>query len=155
MKKRVSTYLDRVGSELREFRAFALRANAVDLAIAVVLGAAFTAVVQSIVQDLFTPVIAAFFGQSNFATLHFTIHGSQFHYGLVVNAVITFIIVALMLFFFVVRPLTGLRGRLGLNGDEPAPRAPCPACRSDIDLRARRCPMCTEVLDEGWSESAQ
>ena len=155
MKMKSSKFFGRFGSELKEFRAFALRANAVDLAIAVVLGAAFTAVVQSIVQDLFTPVIAAFFGQTNFAKLFFSVHGSQFHYGLVVNAVITFIIVALMLFFFVVRPLNGLRGRLGLNGDEPLPMAPCPACRSDIDLRARRCPMCTEVLADSWADAAQ
>lgn len=155
MKMKSSKFIGRFGSEFKEFRAFALRANAVDLAIAVVLGAAFTAVVQSVVQDLFTPVIAAFFGQTNFATLYFTVHGSQFHYGLVVNAVITFIIVALMLFFFVVRPLNGLRARLGLNGDEPLPMAPCPACRSDIDLRARRCPMCTEVLTDGWADAAQ
>src|SRR5664280_580603 len=85
--------------------------------------------------------------------------GSEFKefraFALRVNAVITFIIVALMLFFFVVRPLNGLRGRLGLNGDEPLPMAPCPACRSDIDLRARRCPMCTEVLTDGWAGAAQ
>jgi len=155
MKMKSRKFIGRFGSEFKEFRAFALRANAVDLAIAVVLGAAFTAVVQSIVQDLFTPVIAAFFGQTNFEKLYFTVHGSQFHYGLVVNAVITFIVVALMLFFFVVRPLNGLRGRLGLNGDEPLPMAPCPACRSDIDLRARRCPMCTEVLTDGWAGAAQ
>lgn len=155
MKMKSSKFIERFGSEFREFRAFALRANAVDLAIAVVLGAAFTAVVQSIVQDLFTPVIAAFFGQTNFANLFFTVHGSQFHYGLVVNAVITFVIVALMLFFFVVRPLNGLRGRLGLIAVDPLPKAPCPACLSDVDQRARRCPMCTEVLSEGWTDAAQ
>ena len=148
-------HLERFGSELREFRAFALRANAVDLAIAVVLGSAFTAVVQSIVQDLFTPVIAAFFGQANFSLLYFTVHGSQFHYGLVVNAIVTFIIVTIMLFFLVVKPLNGLRRRLGLDADATLPRAPCPACRTEIDLEARRCPMCTEVLAEGWAAPAQ
>lgn len=145
----------RVGSQLKDFRAFALRANAVDLAIAVVLGSAFTAVVQSIVQDLFTPVIAAFFGQSNFSTLYFTVNASQFHYGLVVNAFITFIIVTIMLFFLVVKPLVGLRQRLGLDTDITVPMAPCPACRSDIDIEARRCPMCTEVLLAGWSATTQ
>ncbi len=143
--------VNRVGSQFRDFRAFALRANAVDLAIAVVLGSAFTAVVQSIVQDLFTPVIAAFFGQSNFTSLYFKIHGSHFPYGLVVNAFITFIIVTIMLFFFVVKPLVGLRRRLGLDTDISVPMAPCPACRSDIDVQARRCPMCTEVLGEQWA----
>ena len=140
---------------MREFRAFALRANAVDLAIAVVLGSAFTAVVQSIVQDLFTPVIAAFFGQANFSNLHFTVHGSQFHYGLVVNAIVTFIIVTVMLFFLVVKPLNGLRRRLGLDAEVAEPKAPCPACRSDIDSAARRCPMCTEELPTGWATTTQ
>jgi len=60
-----------------------------------------------------------------------------------------------MLFFFVVRPLNGLRGRLGLIAVEPLAKAPCPACLSDIDQRARRCPMCTEVLGEGWTDAAQ
>ena len=147
--------VDRFGSQLKEFRAFALRANAVDLAIAVVLGSAFTAVVQSIVQDLFTPVIAAFFGQSDFSSLYFTVHGSQFHYGLVVNATVTFVLVAIMLFFLVVKPLYGLRQRLGLDTDTPLPKTPCPACRSEIDLEARRCPMCTEVLAEGWATAGQ
>jgi large conductance mechanosensitive channel len=143
-----------VTSVFREFRAFALRANAVDLAIGVALGSAFTAVVQSIVQGLFTPVIGAVFGKSNFSTLYFTLHGSQFHYGLVVNSVITFVIVAVMLFFVVVKPLNGLRRRLGLESADAHLRAPCPACRTEIDLEARRCPACTEVLGERWSETA-
>lgn len=142
-------------SVFKEFQAFALRANAIDLAIGVALGAAFTAVVTSIVTGLFTPIIAAVFGQSNFATLYFTVHGSQFHYGLVVNAVITFIIVAVLLFFVVVKPLNALRRRLGMDKDTTHPKALCPACRTEIDREARRCPACTEALDAGWAANAQ
>ena len=142
----------RTKSVLAEFRAFALRANAIDLAIGVALGAAFTAVVQSIVQGLFTPLIAAIFGKANFATLYFTLHGSQFHYGLVVNTIITFLVVATMLFFVVVKPLNHLRRRLGMESAGDHPKAPCPACRTEIDLGARRCPACTEVLEPEWSE---
>lgn len=141
-----------VGSVLKEFRAFALRANAVDLAIGVALGAAFTAVVQSIVSGLFTPLIAALFGKPNFSTLYFKVHGSEFNYGLMVNAAMTLFIVAVVLFFLVVKPLNALRRRLGLDTNSSLPKAPCPACMTEIDLRARRCPSCTEQLDESWSD---
>ena len=141
-----------VASVLKEFRAFALRANAVDLAIGVALGAAFTAVVQAIVAGLFTPLIAALFGKPDFSTLFFKVHGSKFSYGLVVNAAVTLFIVALVLFFLVVKPLNALRRRLGLDTNASLPKAPCPACMTEIDLRARRCPSCTEQLDERWSD---
>ncbi len=141
-----------VASVLKEFRAFALRANAVDLAIGVALGAAFTAVVQAIVAGLFTPLIAAVFGKQDFSTLYFSVHGSRFDYGLVVNAIVTLTIVTIVLFFLVVKPLNALRRRLGLDTNASLPKAPCPACKTEIDLRARRCPACTEVLEENWSE---
>ncbi|NNN01396.1 MAG: large conductance mechanosensitive channel protein MscL [Acidimicrobiaceae bacterium] len=141
-----------VASVLKEFRAFALRANAVDLAIGVALGAAFTAVVQAIVSGLFTPLIAALFGKQNFSTLFFSVHGSRFSYGLVVNAVVTLLIVAIVLFFLVVKPLNALRRRLGLDTNASLPKAPCPACMTEIDLRARRCPSCTEDLGESWTD---
>ena len=143
--------VSRVSSLVKEFRTFAIRANAVDLAIAVALGGAFTAVVQSIVAGLFTPLIAAIFGQANFTTLYFTINGSQFKYGLFVNAAITLFVVAAALFFFVVKPLNAIRRRLGHDTSPPPPRAACPACFTDIDIRAKRCPACTEPLNEGWS----
>jgi large conductance mechanosensitive channel len=133
-----------------EFRAFALRANAIDLAIGVALGAAFTAVVTAIVQGLFTPLIAAIFGKTSFAKLYFSLHGSQFEYGLVVNAAITFLAVAVVLFFVVVKPLNHLRRRLGLDAGVSEPTAPCPACRTQIVTIARRCPACTEVLGPNW-----
>ncbi len=146
--------MKRFASAWKEFRDFALRANAVDLAIGVALGSAFTAVVQSIVQGLFTPIIGAVFQKSNFAGLYFTVHGSQFRYGLVVNAVVTFTIVAVMLFFAVVKPLNSLRRRLGHDLPTAQPTAPCPACRTAIDQSARRCPACTEVLSDDWSRDA-
>ncbi|HEY7930723.1 MAG TPA: large conductance mechanosensitive channel protein MscL [Acidimicrobiales bacterium] len=139
-----------VSSVFREFRTFVLRANAVDLAIGVALGAAFTAVIQSIVTDLFTPLIAAIWGNANFPALSFEIHGSKFLYGLVINALISFIIVAVAVFFLVVKPMNAVRRRLG-HDSEPQPRALCPACFTEIDLRARRCPACTEVLNEHWA----
>lgn len=146
--------VERFASVLKEFRAFALRANAVDLAIGVALGAAFTAVVQSIVSGFFTPLIAALFGKPNFSTLSFRIHGSLFSYGLVVNTVVTLFIVASTLFFLVVKPLNALRRKLGLDTNASLPKANCPACLTEIDIRARRCPFCTEVLPEGWSQAS-
>ena len=139
-------------SLLKEFRAFALRANVVDLAIAVALGAAFTAVVTSIVAGLFTPLIGAIFGQTNFSSLYFTLNGSRFQYGLFVNAVITLFVIAFALFFFVVKPISAIRSRLGQNTSPPPPVASCPACFTEIDLRATRCPSCTEQLGADWSK---
>jgi large conductance mechanosensitive channel len=144
--------VERFSSSLKEFRSFALRANALDLVIAVALGAAFTAVVQAIVQDLFTPLIAAIFGKSNFSLLYFTINGSQFHYGLVINAIVTFVAVAFMLFYLVVKPINSLRRRMGWDAAASDPKAPCPACLTDINPAARRCPSCTEKLAPGWSQ---
>jgi large conductance mechanosensitive channel len=144
--------VSRFSSVLKEFRAFALRANAVDLAIGVALGAAFTAVVQSIVAGLFTPLIAAIFHKPNFSTLSFKIHGSTFSYGLVVNAIVTLLIVSTTLFFLVVKPLNALRRRLGLDTNASLPKSPCPACMTEIDKRARRCPACTEQLPENFGD---
>jgi large conductance mechanosensitive channel len=139
---------------MREFRAFALRGNAVDLAIAVALGAAFTAVVNSIVKNLFTPIIGVIFNK-DFSTWTFSIRGSEFNYGAVINAIITFVVVAIALFFFVVKPLNALRNRFHLDIDPDAPiKTPCPACRSEIDPLARRCPFCTEELAAGWAPEA-
>ncbi len=139
---------------LREFRVFALRANAIDLAIAVALGAAFAAVVTAIVNDMFTPIIGAIF-TTDFSKLSFKVNGSTFSYGLVISTVITFLVVAASLFFFVVKPLNALRKRFGLDVDPDAPvTEPCPACRTAIVVDARRCPACTEVLGDSWAANA-
>ena len=93
---------------LNDFKKFLLRGNVVDLAVAVVIGAAFTAVVTAMVKDLITPLIAAIGGKPNFSALYFTLHGSKFMYGDFINALITFIIMAFVIFFFVVQPVNQL-----------------------------------------------
>jgi large conductance mechanosensitive channel len=123
-----------------------------DLAIAVALGAAFTAVVTAFVEGLLTPLIAAIFGKANFTTLSFTVNHSEFQYGMVINAAITLLMVAAALFFFVVKPMMVFRRRLGQATTPPPPMAECPSCFTEVDLRARRCPACTEKLAAGWGQ---
>ena len=105
---------------LLEFRAFLLRGNVVDLAVAVVLGVAFGAVVTALVEDILTPIIAAIFGQPDFSALDFTINDSTFRYGHLLNALIAFLSVAAAIFFFVVKPMQMLMERRQ-RGEEPAP----------------------------------
>jgi large conductance mechanosensitive channel len=136
---------------LKDFRTFALRANAIDLAIGVTIGAAFNGLVSTLVSGLFTPLIAAIFGQPNFAKLTFTIHHSQFAYGAVINAVISLLIVLSTMFFFVVKPLSSLRRALGFEPAEPVQKAPCPACLTEIPRAATRCAFCTEQLVPDWA----
>jgi large conductance mechanosensitive channel len=108
---------------LKEFREFILRGNVVDLAIAVVIGAAFGAIVAAFVADLVTPLIAAIGGQPDFGALTFEINGSVFRYGHFLNAVISFLIIAAVIFFFVVKPLNALLARRKAK-EEPAPESP-------------------------------
>jgi large conductance mechanosensitive channel len=107
---------------LKEFRAFILRGNVVDLAVAVVIGAAFGAVVTAFVADIVTPLIAAIGGKPDFAALSFTINGSTFRYGHLLNAIISFLIIAAVIFFLVVKPLNMLAERRK-RGEEPEPEA--------------------------------
>jgi large conductance mechanosensitive channel len=131
---------------LKDFKQFVLRGNVVDLAIAVVIGAAFGAVITAMVKDLLTPLIAAIFGTHNFSALTFTVHHSVFFYGDFLNAALAFVIVAAAMFFLVVRPLTKLLHRLGVLPPEEPARKPCPECTTEIPEAARRCPQCTAVL---------
>jgi large conductance mechanosensitive channel len=108
---------------LKEFREFILRGNVVDLAVAVVIGAAFGAVVTALVADIITPLVAAVGGQPNFAGLKFTIHHSEFKYGDFLNRVISFVALAAVVFFLVVKPLNALLARRRRD-EEPAPKAP-------------------------------
>jgi large conductance mechanosensitive channel protein len=129
---------------LTDFKTFLLRGNVVDLAVAVVIGTAFTAVIKSLVSDLLTPLIAAIFGKPNFANLTFTINGSHFAYGDFINNVITFASVATVVFFLVVAPITALQNRR--VKEDPSTKE-CPECTSAIPIRAKRCPLCTTQLE--------
>jgi large conductance mechanosensitive channel len=128
---------------LTDFKKFLFRGNVVDLAIAVVLGTAFTAVVKALVSDILTPIIAAIFGAHDFGALKFTIHGSTFAYGDFINNLITFLTVAAAMFFLVVTPINWLMAR---RAKEDPDTKQCPECDSAIPIKARRCPECTSEL---------
>jgi len=129
-----------------EFKQFVLRGNVIDLAVGIVIGAAFVAVVQAAVEDLITPVIAAIFGQPDFSRLTFEIGGSVFKYGHFLNALLSFAIVALVVFFFVVKPMNALVS-LAQRRESPDPSTrKCPECRSEIPIDARRCAFCTSEV---------
>jgi len=126
-----------------DFRDFVLRGNVVELAVAVVIGAAFGALVTAFVSSFVTPLIAAIGGKADFSALAFTINGSRFTYGLFLNALISFLIIAAVIFFLVVRPINAL---LAPRRPEPAvgeTTRPCPECVSEIPAAARRCAFCT------------
>jgi large conductance mechanosensitive channel len=128
-----------------EFKAFVLRGNVLDLAVAVVIGAAFGAMVTSLVENIITPIIAAIGGQPDFSSWTFTINNSEFRYGAFLNSVISFLIVALVIFFLVVKPMNALMARVA----PPAPTAEpaiCPQCFTPISADAMRCPNCTSWL---------
>ena len=128
------------------FKNFVLRGNLVDLAVAVVIGAAFTALVTSFVANFITPLIAAVGGKSNFGDLAFTINGSHFRYGLFINALISFVISATVVYFFVVKPFSTFLDRY-LPKKEIGPTRSCPECLSDIPAAARRCSFCTSEVE--------
>jgi len=128
---------------LREFKNFIARGNVVDLAIAVVLGVAFAALVKAFVADILTPIIAMIFGSHDFSALTFTINGSHFLYGDFINNVITFVSVAAAIFFFVVKPLNALAARRAKGAPDDSDTRACTECLSDIPKAARRCAYCT------------
>jgi large conductance mechanosensitive channel len=128
---------------LNDFKKFLLRGNVVDLAVAVVIGTAFAAVVNALTRDMLTPIIALIFGKPNFADLSFTINSSHFAYGDFINYLITFISIAAAVFFFVVTPVNRLMAR---RAKEDPDTKECPECTSAIPAAARRCPECTAQL---------
>ena len=138
--------MPRTPGALKEFRDFILRGNVVDLAVAVVIGAAFTAVVNALVKDLLTPVIAALFGKPDFSNLAFTINDSRFAYGDFLNAVLTFVLVAAALFFFVIKPVNYLMERRRTGPDVESTTRDCPECLSAIPIAAARCAFCTSEV---------
>jgi large conductance mechanosensitive channel len=129
---------------LGEFKEFISRGNLVELAVAVVIGTAFAALVKSFVDNLITPIIGALFGQADFSGLVFTINGSEFGYGLFINALITFLSVAAAIFFFVVKPMNVWTER-AKRGEDPDVKD-CPECLSEIPYAATRCAHCTSQL---------
>lgn len=132
---------------LKEFREFVLRGNLVDLAVAVVIGTAFGAVITSLVRTLITPLIAAIGGQPDFSDLRFTINSSEFLYGEFINALLAFVIVAAVIFFLVIKPINALMSMRKVDTDSSdAPTRSCPHCVSDIPAAATRCAFCTSQV---------
>jgi large conductance mechanosensitive channel len=131
---------------LKDFKAFILRGNVVDLAVGIVIGAAFTAVVTSFVGNILTPLISIP-GKTNFKNLSFTIGGGTFFYGLVLNALVAFVLVAAAVFFLVVRPLNSLMARRRAGEETEPGTRDCPECLSEIPAAARRCSFCTSEIE--------
>jgi len=132
---------------LSGFKQFILRGNVVDMAVGVVVGAAFAGVVGAFTKDLLTPLIAAIVGQPDFSSIHFTVNGSVFALGDFINALISFLLVAAAVYFFVVTPVNMLVARMR---KAPAPADPttkkCPECLSEIPIDARRCAHCGQPV---------
>lgn len=132
---------------LKGFRQFIFRGNVLDLAVAVVIGAAFGAVVTALVKDLITPLIAAIAGKPDFSAIEFTVNSSKFLIGDFINAAISFLLVAAAIYFFVVAPVNAIveRRRRGEAPADPTTKK-CPECLSEVPIAARRCAFCTVTL---------
>ena len=128
---------------IKDFRDFVLRGNVVDLAVGVVIGAAFGTLVSALVADLITPIIGVVGGTPDFSELEFTVNGSTFKYGHFINALISFLLIAAAVFFFVVRPVNTLMKHFKTEPNVTTPTRPCPECMSEIPGPARRCAFCT------------
>ncbi len=131
---------------MAEFRKFLLRGNVVDLAVAVIIGAAFGAVVTAMVEDLITPLIAAVGGQPDFSAIALTVNGSTFKVGHFLNAIISFVILAAVVFFFVVKPMNMLLARARTAPLADPTTKKCGECMSEIPLQARRCAFCAQPV---------
>jgi large conductance mechanosensitive channel len=119
-----------------------MRGNVVDLAVAVVIGAAFGAIVTALVKDVITPLIAAIAGKPEFSSMAFTIHGSRFPIGDFINSVFSFVLIAAAIYYFVVLPMAAVTSRFSKPNETPKMRE-CPECLSDIPAAATRCKFCT------------
>src|SRR5437868_14900653 len=126
------------------FRAFLLRGNVVDLAVAVVIGTAFGLIVSSFVKDLVTPLIAAIGGEPNFSNLYFTLNKSKFLYGDFFNSLIAFVMIALVIYYFVVLPINALVARSRKEPPADPTTKKCTECLSEIPIAARRCAFCAQ-----------
>jgi len=129
------------------FRDFVMRGNVIDLAVAVVMGGAFGAVVTALVKDLITPIIAAAVGKPDFSGIVFTVNGSKFPIGDFINALVGFLLIALAIYVFVVAPMNALTARLRRGEASPDPTTKkCPECLSEVPIAAKRCAFCTSAL---------
>src|SRR5262245_6327742 len=132
---------------LKGFREFMLRGNVVDLAVAVVIGAAFGEVVTALVKDLLTPLIAAVAGKPDFSAIAFEVNGSKFLIGEFINAIVSFVLIGAAIYFFVVAPMNAFVARMRRGEAPPDPTTrQCPECLSDVPIAARRCRFCTSPL---------
>ena len=140
---------------LAGFKKFMLRGNVIDLAVAVIIGAAFGAVVTSLVTNIFTPLLAAIFGKPDFSALVANVNGSEVKYGLFLNSVLSFLLVSVAIYFFMIVPMNYYTERRR-RGEPPADTTTkkCPECVSEIAIAARRCPQCTTVLQPGTAVAA-
>jgi large conductance mechanosensitive channel len=129
------------------FKKFILRGNVVDMAVGVVIGAAFGGVITALTKDLLTPLIAAIVGKPDFSAIHFTIQGTPFPVGDFVNATVSFLLIASVIYFFVVLPVNTLVARMKRGEKPPDPTTKkCPECLSEIPIEARRCAHCTQPV---------
>jgi large conductance mechanosensitive channel len=135
------------------FRKFLLRGNVVDLAVAVVIGAAFGSVVQALVKDLLTPLIGAFGGVPDFSALFFTVNNSRFLIGDFINALVSFLFIAAVVYYFVVLPVGKLMDRFAPEPPKPAPTRECPFCLSKIPKAASRCAFCTSDVTDAVDDA--
>jgi large conductance mechanosensitive channel len=133
---------------MKGFKQFIMRGNVLDLAVAVVIGAAFSAVVTALVKDLITPLIAAVVGKPDFSNIAFTVHNSHFAIGDFINAVVSFLLVSAAVYYIVVLPVNTLMARLRKGEPSPDPTTKkCPECLSEIPIAARRCAFCTSAIE--------
>ncbi|WP_158752098.1 large conductance mechanosensitive channel protein MscL [Acidobacterium sp. S8] len=131
---------------LKGFRDFILRGNVIDLAVAVVIGAAFTGIVGSLVKDIINPLIAAIFKKPDFSYLVLDLNGGKITYGNFLNQVISFVIMAAVVYFIFVLPINKLMARFFPVKAAPPKTRPCPECLSDIPLEAKRCSHCAQLV---------
>jgi large conductance mechanosensitive channel len=135
---------------MKGFKQFLLRGNVLDLAVAVVMGAAFGAVVTALVKDLLTPIIAAVVGKPDFSNIVFEVNGSKFLIGDFINAVVSFVLIGAAVYFFVVLPVNTLMARMKRGEAPPDPTTKnCPECLSQVPIAARRCAFCTSSIGSG------
>jgi large conductance mechanosensitive channel len=134
-------------SWVKEFKQFLMRGNAIDLAVAVVIGASFGAVVNALVADLVTPLIAAVGGQPDFSSLQFTINNSTFAYGDFINKLFSFVMVSAVIFFLIIKPVNLLMSRIRHEVHVEPDMRKCPECLADVPAQASRCMYCTIVLE--------